>query len=194
MSLVNFIANRCFYIPRFWGGNNRVVLAKGAKLFGYVEIRGQNNRLVLHDGAVVTGKIFIKGTGLTVSIGSGTTIRQVYILAQEGADLTIGEDCLISRDVEIRTSDAHSLVDMASGKRLNTAQAVEIGDHVWVGARSFITKGAVVPPRCVVGAMSFVNKRFEGEGHVIAGVPATIIRSGITWHRERRRRFAIDEL
>lgn len=194
MSLSNFLANRCFYIHRIYGSNNRVILGKHAKLFGYVEMRGENNRIILGEGAFVSGRIFVKGSGLKVSVGVNTSMRQGYILVQEGADLTIGSDCLISRDVEIRTSDAHSLVDMESGKRVNPAQPVAIGDHVWIGARSFISKGASIPDKSVVGAMSFVNKHFEGEGHLLAGVPARIVRSGITWHRERRRRFDRDDL
>lgn len=194
MSLSNFLTNRCLYLPRISGKNNRVILGKGAKLFGYVEMRGEKNRIILAEGAFLSGRIFVKGSGLTVSIGSNTSVRQGYILVQEGADLTIGSDCLISRDVEIRTSDAHSLVDIKNGKRINPAQPVVIGDHVWIGARSFISKGSTIPDKCVVGAMSFVNKSFEGEGHLLAGVPARIVRSGITWHRERRRRFARDDL
>lgn len=194
MSLVDYFKNRCLYLPRISGNNNRVVLERNAKLFGYVDMRGENNRIILGEGAVVSGRLYVKGSGLTVSIGAGTSMRQVYVLVQEGASLTIGRDCLISRNVEIRTSDAHSLIDTKTGKRINAAQPVTIGDHVWIGARSFISKGSVVPDKCVVGAMSFVNKAFEGEGHLLAGVPAKVVRSGITWHRERRRRFAHDDL
>jgi acetyltransferase-like isoleucine patch superfamily enzyme len=189
VSLKQYLSNRCLYWPRISGSNNQITLAAGARLFGYVEIRGEDNRVVLAEGASFSGRIFVKGKGLTLSIGANTSLRQAYILVQEGADLTIGTDCLFSRDVEIRTSDAHSLVDAATGKRLNKSAPVVIGDHVWVGARSFINKGSVIPSNSVVGAMSFVNKAFEQPGTLLAGVPAKIVREGIDWHRERRNRF-----
>ncbi|MDB5621956.1 MAG: hypothetical protein JWR39_519 [Devosia sp.] len=189
MSLRQFLANRCLYWPKLRGANNRITLGSGARLFGYVEMRGENNRVLLAEGAYFSGRILVKGKGLTLSIGKDTSMRNSYLLVQEGADLTIGADCLFSREVEIRTSDAHSLVDAATGKRINKSAPVVIGDHVWVGARSFISKGSVIPANCVVGAMSFVNKRFEHEGVVLAGVPARVVREGITWYRERRNSF-----
>ena len=189
MNLAHLVGNRCLYWSQISGRDNRVILAHGARLFGYVEMRGEGNRVLLGENAYFTGKILVKGKGLTLSIGANTSMRNSYLLVQEGADLTIGADCLFSREVEIRTSDAHSLVEAATGKRLNKSAAVLIGDHVWVGARSFISKGSVIPSHSVVGAMSFVNKRFESEGVVLAGVPARVVREGITWHRERRNRF-----
>lgn len=101
---------------------------------------------------------------------------------------------MFSREIEVRTSDAHSVIDRSSGLRVNAAGNVLIGDHVWVGLRSIINKGARVPSDSIVGAMSFVSAEFEEEGVVIAGTPAKIVKRGITWSRSRRVHFAPDDL
>lgn len=101
---------------------------------------------------------------------------------------------MFSRNVEIRTTDAHSIVSRETGQRLNPAAPVYIGDHVWVGVGCLISKGAIVPTDTIIGAMSLVSKRFDEEGTVIAGSPARVLRRGVTWHRERRKKYSADEL
>jgi acetyltransferase-like isoleucine patch superfamily enzyme len=101
---------------------------------------------------------------------------------------------MFSREIEIRTTDAHSAVDRATGNRINMPESVIIGDHVWVGVGAIINKGSVVPSDSIVGAMAFVNRRFEEQGIILGGVPATIVRRGITWNRGRKNKFTTEEL
>lgn len=157
-----------------------------------MEIRGNNNRIVLADGVRFSGRIFVKGNNQTLEIGAGSSLRGSYVVMQENCNITIGANCLISRGVEIRTSDAHSLIDAQTGRRLNLPAPVEIGDHVWIGARAFISKGSTISANSVVGAMSFVSGSFSEPGIVIAGVPARIVRRGVDWRTERRSRFSLD--
>ena len=49
--------------------------------------------------------------------------------------------------------------------------------------RSLILKGAKISDGSVVGAMSLVNKKFEEENIVLAGVPARKIRGNVSWKR-----------
>lgn len=176
---------------RFWGwarllGNkNTVELGKGARLIGYCEMRGSGNRIIIEADCVVSAAIFVKGKNQTLRVSRGTTIRRGYILLQEQCDVTIGRECLFSRGVEIRTTDAHSLFDTKTGRRLNVPGDVRIGDRVWVGTRSLLSKGTTIADGCVVGAMSFVSGVFDESGVVIAGVPARVIRKGVTWKRQR---------
>ena len=106
----------------------------------------------------------------------------------------IGRRCMFSRKIEIRTSDAHSIVDRETGRRLNGAGSITIGDHVWVGLGVVINKGASIPADSVVGAMSFVNRSFDEQGVVLAGTPARVVRRGITWNRGKKKRFTREQL
>lgn len=57
---------------------------------------------------------------------------------------------------------------------------VIIGEYVWVGNNSSIVKGAKIPNHAIVSSKSYVNKDLSanGEGVLIAGAPAKIIREG----------------
>ena len=53
----------------------------------------------------------------------------------------IGEDCMFAYDIDIRTGDSHSIIDKNSGKRINYAQDISIGNHVWLASHCRILKG-----------------------------------------------------
>lgn len=176
------------------GTGNHLSIGKQTKFSGTIEVVGNNNSIMIGDNCHFRGKIVVKGNGQTIRFGNNSTTVDVYILCQENCDVTIGEWCMLSREIEIRTTDAHSVVDRATGRRINAAKSVVIGDHVWIGVGAIVNKGAVVPSDSIVGAMAFVNRRFEEQGIVIAGAPAGIVKRGITWNRSRRAKFTSAEL
>ena len=51
-----------------------------------------------------------------------------------------------------------------------------IGDYSYIGSEIRIAPGGEIPPKCIVGIGSVITKKFESEYHLIAGVPAKIIR------------------
>jgi acetyltransferase-like isoleucine patch superfamily enzyme len=183
------VGGRLVGFVRIEGDGNVIDVNRGATLSGLVNLAGFDNRLTISEDAVVRGQFTVKGRDLTVSVGRKTTVVSVFLVCQESGGISIGEQCMISRDVEIRTSDSHALVDLSTRRRINTAKAVTIGDHVWIGAHSMISKGAAIPHDSVVGAMSFVNKGFDEPNVVIAGVPARVVRTGVTWDRGRRAKY-----
>ena len=170
-------------------GENTVEIEAGSEFVGVILVRGKDNRVVLGPNCTYRGRITVKGNGQRVVIGANTTAAGVSILAQEGCDVLIGANCMLSREIEIRTSDSHSVIDRETLRRLNTPGSVTIGNHVWIGLRAIISKGAAIPDDSIVGAGAFVNKQFEETGIVLAGSPAKIVRRNITWKRERKTRF-----
>lgn len=72
---------------------------------------------------------------------------------------------------------------MATGKRINLAKDVTIGNHVWIGTDMAINKGVVVSNNSIVGGNSVVTKRFEESNIILIGMPAKKIREAVTWSR-----------
>lgn len=176
------------------GSHNDIVFGNNVSINCQIRIQGDHNRLYIGNDCHLRGQILIKGKSQTVSIGESTTFQSVYLLCQEGCDIIIGHHCMFSREIEVRTTDAHSLVDLATGERINQAKTVNIGDHVWIGLRALINKGASIPSDCIVGASAFVNGVHSESHTVLAGVPAKVVRRNVTWHRGRQRSFTAQAL
>lgn len=176
------------------GENNKVTGGAGSSLNCNIRIQGNDNVVEFGRECNIRGQILVKGKGQKVIIGDFTTFKNVYLLCQEGSNIIIGKHCMFSRDIEVRTTDAHSVVDINTGYRLNTPSSITIGNHVWVGLRVLINKGTVINDDCIVGAGSFVNKIFTEKNILIAGFPAKIIKRNITWNISRREKYTQEEL
>lgn len=48
-----------------------------------------------------------------------------------------------------------------------------------------IQKGAIVGNDCIVAAGAIVNKKFENNKCVLAGIPAKIVKENINWRGKR---------
>jgi acetyltransferase-like isoleucine patch superfamily enzyme len=178
----------------FDGINNSLSIKDGATVSGRISIQGKNNIVIFNSASIFRGRLIVRGDNQVVSIGSHTTFQSVYMLCQEGCNIQIGDWCMFSRDIEIRTTDAHSVVDVKSRKRVNTPGSVNVGNHVWVGVGSLISKGSTIPNDSIIGAYSFVNKEYTEENVLIAGTPAKIVRHGVTWNRGRKSKFTQAQL
>ena len=122
------------------------------------------------------------GDNCELTIGPNQLMNgSININAHEKSRIVIGEGCLWS-DVNIWSSDMHSIIDLASNKRINQAQDIIIDDHVWFGHGSLILKGSIINTGCIVGARSVITKSTPTQPNsVIAGNPAKILKNNVTW-------------
>ena len=102
----------------------------------------------------------------------------------EGTAIVVGEDCMFSHDIRLRTSDSHSIINN-EGVRINNAKSISVGNHCWIGMQVLILKGSQVQDNSIVAARALVSKQFDEGCAIIAGMPATIIRTNINWDRKR---------
>lgn len=169
------------------GNDNSVSIANSAELAGAtLSIRGNRNTVNIANGCVIKGAIYIKGSDCVVSIGAKTTIVGFRATVAESTSLHIGEDCMFSRNIEIRTTDEHPIFDRSTRQVINPGKSVRIGDHVWIGQGVQVTKGGVIPNGCVIGTGSIVTGALATENCVYAGVPAVLRRDNIYWARSKR--------
>lgn len=111
-----------------------------------------------------------------IIIGNNVGISGSSICARQ--KVTIGNNVLIGSGCLITDSDAHPInwLDRRDGRNGNTQCApVEIGDDVFIGARSIILKGVTIGDRAVIGAGSVVTKDVPADA-LVAGNPARVIR------------------
>ena len=191
---------------RTWGRNNRVEMGQSLCTRTRVRIQGNGNTVLigdncrLHDlqilltgdslrleiapGCQLRGKIKLEDNGSMVSIGTGTTMENGYLGAYEGTRILIGRDCMFSDQVGVRTGDMHSLVAAGTRTRLNPARDIVIEPHVWLCRGATVMKGCQIGTHSVLGAFSVLTGSLPA-GVLAVGAPAKVIRSGISWERER---------
>ena len=109
----------------------------------------------------------------------------VLSVAENGTSIRIGEDCMLSKDIRIATSDAHSVIDAESGKRINPAADIILENHVWLGNSAFINKGCTIGHDSIIAGRSVVTHSVE-PNTIAAGVPAKVIRKMTPEELERR--------
>lgn len=105
-----------------------------------------------------------------------------YMHDEKANNITIGDDVLFSFGIILWPSDGHTIYDVNTNKAINkSTSGISIGSHVWVCMHTNIMKNVKIPNNCTIGARSLVNKSFEEENIILAGVPAKIIKSGVNW-------------
>ncbi len=169
------------------GNNNKIIIGDLSRLYNAkISISGNNNTLKIGSDCVFTNAFFyMKDNNNQISIGSFTTISgETHMATLEGTEVTIGNDCMFSSNIDIRTSDSHSIIG-SEGKRLNIGKNISIGNHCWIGRQCILLKGVSLYDNSIVAAGSVVTKKFDNPNSIIAGNPAKVIKQNINWLRER---------
>lgn len=176
-----------------------------------VTIAGRNNHVLIEPGLTRLTKtsISVYGSDCQVFIGGGANLRNTHVIIEndngkitikkhvtihgqteissiEGTKITIGEDCLFSAQISIRTGDSHSILDQATRKRINPSQDIEIGDHVWIGKNVMILKGVKIGEHSIVGTGAILSGG-DYPGHsIIGGIGhGKVLKTGIDWCPQR---------
>lgn len=175
-------------------------------------VNGNNNRILIGNNTVIKEtSFFIKGNNCTISLGDhissfgtafhiegdhgriiigdqttfhGRTAAPVEFTVEESKTIQIGDDCMFSNGIHIRTTDSHSIVD-TKGKRINPPKDVVVGNHCWIGMGSYLLKGTKLKDNTMVAAASVCTKEWNVGNCIIAGNKAEIIKRDINWRREQ---------
>ena len=171
------------------GKKNSIVLGNHVKLQDVtISIFGNDNHIVIDSDNHLSGiRLAMEDDGNHIEIGKHNFIGSGSLLAAlEGTKIVIGDDCMIASPCELRTSDSHSLLN-ADGERINHAQDIILGGHIWMGMGCLVLKGAHIPKDCVVAAKSVVCKMKEQvkEGSLLGGTPARVLKENISWNHKR---------
>lgn len=169
------------------GVGNVVTIGKGCRLKKcQIRIIGNNNKInILNDCVGSDLNIWMEDSGNEITIGHNTRFTgYCHLACIEGTNINVGERCLFSSDVIIRTGDSHSILNM-DGKRTNLSMNISIGDHVWIGNKVIILKGTEISDDSVVGTGAIVIKQKFEKNSMIVGSPAKAGRTRIDWSSQR---------
>lgn len=126
---------------------------------------------------------FSLGNCSRLYIGNNTSFRSdIKINVSDSCQIEIGEDCMFSSNIVMRTTDSHAIYDNESNTLINPDQNIKIGSHVWIGKDVTVLKGATIENGSVIGTGSVVSG-YIPRNCIAAGNPAKVIRENIRWER-----------
>ena len=94
--------------------------------------------------------------------------------------IEIGQNVLFGWDCLVMDSDGHDVYDK-NGTIINKDKPIIISDHVWIGCRATILKGANIPSNSVISAGTTISGQLFEENSIIAGCPPASIKEIGTW-------------
>lgn len=169
------------------GNNNSVIIEDSTKLSNMrIEIAGNNNILKIASNCRLQNDWWcIGGDNCKIIVGEYCTTEGIHIAALENnSKVEIGNDCMMSGNIEMRTSDSHSVIDLETSKRINYAKDIIIGEHVWIGSKATILKGVEIGNNSIIATGAIVTKDIPANS-VASGIPAKVVKTNTTWSRQR---------
>lgn len=117
---------------------------------------------------------------------------KVTAICSERKHILIGNNCLFSYGIGIRTSDAHLIYSVGTRKRMNHSKSVFIGDWVWIGQNSLILKGSQIHSGSIIGANSVLSNKKVASNCSYAGNPCRMVSQGVFWLPNNTNSFTED--
>ena len=165
------------------GKNNISIIDTSPQIMKKIHIAcGSNCQIEIKSLKVFNAHLSIDiCSGCSLLIEEGNMFNGfVRLMMHEPSMIKIGKSCLWARS-SVSTSDCHSILDMHTGKRLNHAQDIYIGDRTWICEDSKILKGSKISNDTVVAMNSIVTAGEYPPNSVLAGIPARVVKDSIQW-------------
>lgn len=145
------------------------------ELFGEIEFWG--TAFIGHGSSIsvsANGKLTI-GDNFHISASSTIICQNV---------IEFKRDVLLSWQIIIMDTDFHKSIN--SGLLQNNSNGIMISEHVWIGMRTTILKGAYIPNSTVIASNSVIaGKKFKdyNSNLLIGGNPAIVLKENYNWQR-----------
>lgn len=153
-------SNRRSVVFGCWGSPGLQQM-KGELLFS------KGSRLILRGHTVVSqGSVFRMDSGASIDLGRDFYCNKNCFL-RASRDITFGNDCLVGWNVQINTSDGHSILH--DGQQRLSDMSVIIGNHVWITSNTIITKGVSIADGCIIAQGAVVAKSINERNALVGG-------------------------
>lgn len=181
------VSNKCLVIL---GDDASINIEKGRLLIGETDsptnIRTQSTELILNKSAkmICMGDLILyEGVKIRIAKGAKLSIgHHTYLNRSATIDCTqeisIGNFCAISDNVQILDSDFHTIIHGSNTSHMS--KTIRVGNHVWIGRSVIILKGVKIGDGSIIGAGSVVTRDIPPKCLAV-GNPAKVIKENVEW-------------
>lgn len=153
-------------------------------------------------------------SGGTLRVGKGVKISQgVNILVHNDSLLEFGDYCTVGDNAKIicynhisignhtdltwetQTMDFNSHpIEQIGGGILQIISEIYIGNYCWIGNRSSVMPGTVLPDRIIVASNSLLNRDYSEifqHNSLVGGIPSKLLKDGVRRIYEKDKEYKI---
>ena len=184
----------------FNGSNNIVVIEKGAKIINSMLIFNGDNSIVYLSKSTSTYMLecYVNNNSVVYFgrdnfIHTYSPTKRLSLFVSEEQNILIGNDCLLSYGICMRTADPHLIYDCNSKERINLSKSILIGDHVWIGQDALVLKGTLIGSGAIVGANSVISNKKIYSNTVVAGNPIKELKKNVFFLSDNVHRYKKDD-
>lgn len=136
-----------------------------------------NNEVLRANGSEGRVTYSVKlGTPSNIYIGKNSYVNGGMLIASPSANISIGENCMISYNVHIRTDmHRHDSISIPMREQGSDELDIVVGDDVWIGYGAQLMAGVTIGSHSIIAAGAVVTHDVPAWA-VVAGVPAKIIK------------------
>lgn len=150
------------------------------------------SRKGLYTNIIIGGTIIFEGNaviyhGSNVNVAKGATLvlgddfelgcsSNIFVSEY----IEFGSSCMLSWNITVMDTDMHGIYDL-TGKFINPAKQIKIGNNVWIGCDTTILKGSIINDGCVIAAKSLINKQIDDSNSIISD--HRIIKRNVYWQK-----------
>lgn len=173
----------------FLGENSVVKIHKPMAKFNNCLIKcGSNCKIEIEESKYRINllRIFANADNSECFIGKNLytfSTSSILLSREPNLKVEIGENCMFGTDVQIRTTDVHTITDL-DGNVLNFGESVKIGNHVWLARQTVVMKGVTIADNSVLALGSICTKSCLTPNSIYAGTPAKLVKQNINWDKE----------
>lgn len=151
---------------------------KGKQAIGYVSF-GEGAQLKCNGKAFMAQGIVLKlSNSAHVELGDRFSANYSCIISIEGK-LVCNNNTRLGWEVTVIDSDGHVVKNLAHENIVNNCRPVQLGEDVWLGAKSTIMKGVSLANNTIVPYGSIITKSNDRENCIFGGSPNRILKENV---------------
>lgn len=164
----------------FTGSRNIVLIEEGAGISGVISCLADCVAVVMghqHQAVVLDAQLYQQGE---LFWGRHARTFGCTVQAHGGKRVVVGDDCMFSARIILRTSDFHSIISLDDYTQQNFPADVTLERHVWLSPDVHVMRGVRIGKGAIIGANSIVTKSVPA-AELWAGVPAKRLKQNVSW-------------